>query len=75
MKNIARIYDNPHLKDRYTVILNDGKALALSDHPDHPNGMARWIIVDEYDQNQLGNVIEYHKLPSDVQQYVQNQLK
>jgi len=67
---IADVYDNQQLQDRYTVIFQGGDALALSEHPEEDSGFARWIIVDEYDQNRLGQRIDFRSLPENVQTYV-----
>lgn len=75
MKEISRVFDNINLCDRYTVMFNDGDALALSEHPSDSEGFARWIIVDEYDIDRLGRPIHFDELPSDVQDFVMNQLR
>ncbi len=67
---VAGVYENSNLFDKYTIIFNSGDALALSDHPNADNGWARWILVDEYDENNLGKQIEFNSLPDDVQDYV-----
>lgn len=75
MKEISHVYDNINVCDRYTVVFNDGDALALSEHPGEPEGFARWIVVDEYDIDRLGKTITFNNLPSDVQDFVINQLR
>lgn len=75
MKEVSRIYDNIKLCDRYTVLFNDGDALALSEHPGDTEGFARWIVVDEYDIDRLGNSIAFDNLPGDVQNFVLDQLR
>lgn len=72
MQKIALVYDNQHLSDRYTIIFESGDALALSENPEMPEGFARWIIVDNYDENRLGQKIHFNSLPQNVQQYVNN---
>ncbi|HQD90289.1 MAG TPA: hypothetical protein PLP71_04620 [Syntrophomonadaceae bacterium] len=75
MKEISCVYDNINLCDRYTVLFNDGDALALSEHPSDAEGFARWIVVDEYDIDRLGQPIGFEELPSDVQDFVFNELR
>ncbi|QGT99751.1 hypothetical protein SYNTR_1158 [Candidatus Syntrophocurvum alkaliphilum] len=67
---IAYVYDNENLCDRYTVIFESGDALALSEIPESMDGFSRWIIVDEYDEDQLGEQVAFDSLPENVQQYV-----
>lgn len=69
MRSIAYVYDNPQLGDRYTVIFNTGEAMALSERPGQDQGFARWILVDDYDEPQLGRLIEFHSLPQAVREY------
>jgi|GEM_PF-1944384 len=70
MRSISCVYDNPSLRDRYTVIFNTGEALALSGNPDQDQGFARWILVDDYDEDQLGHTISFDSLPRTVQEFV-----
>lgn len=69
MRSISYVYDNPGLRDRYTVIFNTGQALALSEQPGQDQGFARWILVDDYDQDQLGQTINFSSLPRTVQEF------
>lgn len=75
MKGLASVFDNIELCDRYTVLFEDGDALALSEHPGSDDGFARWIVVDEYDIGQLGDSITFDRLPGDVQEFVIDQLR
>lgn len=75
VKEINRIYENPELCDRYTVIFDNGDALALSEHPEDAEGFARWIVVDEYDIDRLGRHISFDTLPTNVQDFVMDQLR
>jgi hypothetical protein len=70
MRTIACVYDNPDLDDRYTIIFNTGEALALSERPGQDQGFARWILVDDYDEDQLGQSIDFSCLPPGVQEYI-----
>ncbi len=69
-RQVAAAYENRWLCDRYTVIFKDGYALALSEHPEEPEGFARWILVDEYDIDQLGSQVQFDALPENVKKYV-----
>lgn len=75
MKEISCVYDNIDLCDRYTIVFNDGDALALSEHPGDAEGFARWIVVDEYDSDRLGRPISFDTLPPDVQDFVFDHLR
>lgn len=75
MKEVNRVYDNADLCDCYTVMFNDGDALALSEHPGDTEGFARWILIDEYDIDRLGNTIAFDSLPDDVQVFIMDQLR
>lgn len=75
MKEVNRVYDNADLCDRYTVMFNYGDALALSEHPGDTEGFARWILIDEYDIDRLGNTIAFDSLPDDVQVFIMDQLR
>lgn len=71
---MAVAYDNEQLCDRYTVILKNGYALALSEHPESSEGFARWILVDEYDADQLGRQVCFESLPENIQSFVLEQM-
>ncbi|MGS0765881.1 hypothetical protein [Syntrophomonas curvata] len=69
MRTIAWVYDNPDLRDRYTIIFNTGEAMALSERPGKDQGFARWILVDDYDGDKLGHSVDFSSLPRSVQEY------
>lgn len=75
MRTIACVYDNPDLCDRYTVIYNTGEAMALSERPGQDQGFARWILVDNYDEDKLGQSIDFSSLPRSVQEYALQESK
>jgi hypothetical protein len=73
-RTVARAYENDDLRDRYTVLFKDGYALALSEHPEQDEEVARWILVDDYDIDKLGKQVSFEYLPENVQKYVLDQV-
>jgi hypothetical protein len=64
-KLIKEIWDNGgKTTDRFTVILNSSECLALSEHPEHPQGFSQTGIAVSGEH--LGKRINFYDLPYNI---------
>ena len=68
-----RIFDNPKTFDRYSVVLEDGDCLGLSNNPGSPQGFSQWCGQVEAGPH-LGKELSWEELPANVQAHIKIRL-
>jgi len=73
---VKAIYDNGgKTADRYTIVFSDRSALALSDNPEHPQGVSQIEPGPVKLGKHLGKSILFKDLPKNVQKHVKEKMK
>ena len=72
--DVSSVWDNGgESNDRYTIILNDGNALGMSEHPTNPTGFSQFVGQVEPGEH-LGEEIKVEELPLEVRNHLADRL-